>query len=84
MTLNNQSNDIIVGIPVDNPINGFDSIELSDNPNSDISNNIGICRKCNFQFIKKEIDNGTMQYLYCEECRKNKLIQTCCHSCCIC
>ena len=83
MTLN-KSDDIIIGIPVDNPINCFDSIDLSDSTNSDTCNNIGICRKCKFQFIRKEIDNGTMQYFYCEECRKNQFIRTCCNSCCIC
>ena len=45
------------------------------------SQNWGICKGCDFQFIRCEADKNTQSYFYCDQCIKNNLKKRCCASC---
>ena len=41
----------------------------------------GVCKGCQFQFIRCEKDKKSQSYFYCDECVKNNLKKRCCASC---
>lgn len=43
--------------------------------------NWGICKGCQFQFIRCNKDKHSQSYFYCDECVKNNLKKRCCASC---